>query len=441
MALSPRGIFIFLLILGFSLRMGYGILRYQHLLGHSEGAFITLWDFDAAEHVLIAHALLAGKGYIVDDVPPMPGKHVRSVGREALFKAPLYQFFLAGVFALSGFSFQLFFPLQALAGGLLSALVGLIALRVFERMPAALFAGTAAAAHPVLVNSASQPYNENVFFCLFVGSLLAYMSWLATGSTSAASLSGILIALAILTRETAIPLLVVMLIFGAYRAKTNQGLRRGLVAILVIAVTMVAPWSLRNYFSAGVIVPVASQSGTVLGLGNNPCIADEGLLVPFWGDEPCPAFDAKRTQLMAELPQPIRGSVVLQDRIDARLALEFIEAQPMDYLRLTARRAWTVLLPYHPRSQLGALQRTALAMYWLTVLPVGVIVLLVNFRQVRGLQCLLILLIGAALLPLVLIYLSPDMRYRVGADILLGCFAGWGYDRVFRGQPILAGRA
>ena len=147
---APWRFFLILLILGFGLRIGYGVVRYRSgLITISGRAFITAWNFDALEHVLIAKALLSGKGYIVDDSPVLDGKHVHHAGEDALFKAPLYQFFLAGLFAISGFSFILLFPLQALFGGLLTGLVGLLTLETFRRPRAAWLAGFGAAA-PVL---------------------------------------------------------------------------------------------------------------------------------------------------------------------------------------------------------------------------------------------------------------------------------------------------
>jgi hypothetical protein len=174
-------LFLVLLILGFGLRFGYGAARYRSdLIRLSGDSFITSWDFDALEHVLIANALLSGKGYVVDDKPIPQGKHVRHVGEDAVFKAPLYQFFLAGVFAISGFSFLLFFPLQALLGGLASGFIGLLTLEAFGEERAAWLAGLFAATHPVLVNSASQPYNENLFFFLFAASIWAFLVGLRT---------------------------------------------------------------------------------------------------------------------------------------------------------------------------------------------------------------------------------------------------------------------
>jgi hypothetical protein len=54
---------VILVILGFGLRLGYGVVRYRSALANLSGrAFINKWEADALYHVLIAEALLSGKG-------------------------------------------------------------------------------------------------------------------------------------------------------------------------------------------------------------------------------------------------------------------------------------------------------------------------------------------------------------------------------------------
>jgi hypothetical protein len=48
---------------------------------------------------------------------------------------------------------------------------------------------------------------------------------------------------------------------------------------------------------------------------------------------------------------------------------------------------------------------------------------------------LLFLLIVVSIAPLILIYFSPDLRYRVGTDLLLACFAGRAYVTFFSKLP------
>src|SRR5437899_5035199 len=145
---SSWGLILIVFLVAVGLRLGYGAARYRSDLVHASGReFIAKWDFDALEHVLIAKALLSGKGYIVDDVAGVETKHVRAVGQDAVFKAPLYQFFLAGLFMLSGFSFVLLLPVQAFLGGLLSGLIALITLQTFNRPAAAWIPGHLHAVH------------------------------------------------------------------------------------------------------------------------------------------------------------------------------------------------------------------------------------------------------------------------------------------------------
>ena len=66
-----------------------------------------------------------------------------------------------------------------------------------------------------------------------------------------------------------------------------------------------------------------------------------------------------------------------------------------------------------------------MTIYWLFIIPLGLAGIVLSLRHLRRRIILLlpILLIGATVLPQVLIYFSPDMRYRLPADMLLAMFA------------------
>ena len=169
---SRRVLFVGLLLVGSLLRLGYGIARHHDSFGLTGRDFIARWDYDALEHVLIARSLIENGAYRVDG---FEGREtIRSGPHDALFKAPLYQYLLAGIFAISGFNFAVFFPLQSLVGGAASGLAGLVALDQSGRRDVAVFTGLAAAGHPILVNAASQPYNENVFLALMLASIWTF---------------------------------------------------------------------------------------------------------------------------------------------------------------------------------------------------------------------------------------------------------------------------
>jgi 4-amino-4-deoxy-L-arabinose transferase-like glycosyltransferase len=428
---SPLRLFLILFILGFGLRIAYGIARYRgELLRLSGTPFITSWSHDGLEHVLIAKALLSGEGYVVENFPLPPGKHVRYAGQEALFKAPLYQFFLAGVFAISGFSFKLFFPLQALFGGLTSGLLGLIAWETFKRPGAALLAGIAGAVHPVLVNAASEPYNEDLFFFLFVAAIWAFLVWFRAREIKWALGCGIMVGLCTLTRESGIPLLAAMAVVGILSTPRNFKAWVACGTIALSAFAVVAPWTLRNYLRFHAFVPVAAIVGEDLATGNNECVAKESLFTSYWSEGPCIALNRQIIEARALTPMQNLPAGVQYDRLSRRVAINFISEHPMAYAKLAIRRLWACLLPYAPRGNQRWHERIVLTLYWLAVFPAGLSGVLLSLRRPEPRTAFLILILALSFLSIMAVLYWSDLRFRVGIDLLLGCFAAWSYDRL-----------
>jgi hypothetical protein len=332
---------------------------------------------------------------------------------------------LAGIFSLSGFSFALFFPLQVLLGSVASVLVAMVAMRSFENsLRVGLYSGLAAAAHPVLVNTASQPYNENVYFFLFFLSLLVFLRWMDSRSLPEAIICGVLVGLTTLTREAMIAPFVVMLGFSVFAGSSDVRKVIGTgVAMVAAAALTVAPWSLHNYYRYGIFVPVSSITGTALGMANNDCVSAGTLLTPFDGEQGCASLDSKRFALLQEMPK--EPDVVWSDRAYAQLGRTFVLQHPADYLRLCIRRAWTTFLPYHPRQAIAAGKKLILVGYFVVVIIPGLASVFLYARRVGKRAKLLLCVAAATYIPLVLVYVSADLRYRVGVDLILGCFAGY----------------
>lgn len=431
----PTRLFVILLILGFGLRIGYGVVRYRSALTRLSGrAFINKWDADALYHVLIAEALLAGKGYVVDAAPLSPGREVHFAGQEALFKAPLYEFFLAGAFELSGLSFKLFFPLQALFGGVLSGLMGLIAWRVFRRPGAAWFAGIAAAAHPILVNAASQPYNEDLFFFFFAAAIWTFLVWLENEKAKWAIFCGTMIGLCMLTRENGSLLLIAMGVVVLVATARTRKIRTGYSLIALTTVAILLPWTIRNYVRFGIFVPVAAIVGEDLLEGNNPCAASESLFTAYWAEGSCAWVEEQRmVRRQAETDFGIPAAV-RRDRISRSIAVQFISNHPVDYVELSFRRLWTTLLPYDPRGNQHSHERVILVVYWLLVFPSGFLGILFACRRIEPGHILLASLVVLNLLAIAAVLYWSDLRFRVGIDLLMAGFAGSIYAELFRSK-------
>jgi 4-amino-4-deoxy-L-arabinose transferase-like glycosyltransferase len=308
--------------------------------------------------------------------------------------------------------------------------MGLICWKVFHDPLAAWFAGIAAAGHPILVNSASQPYNENLFFFLFAAALWAFLQWVQTNTLGWAVLCGAMIGLCTLTRENGLVLLMAM---GAVTVLAAPGVPRawtgyGLIIILTIAV--VSPWTWRNYHRFGTFIPVASILGEDLAEGNNACVASEGMLVPFWAEGPCPWVEQQREALRQnEILDRRLPPVVLRDRLSRAVALTFIEQHPVSYAKLVFRRFWTTLLPYDPRGNQRGPERIVLTFYWLLVFPAGFAGIARALKHLEPGRLLLLALLGLNLASIAAVLYWSDLRFRVGIDLILACFAGWFYAR------------
>jgi len=431
--LSIRRIFLLVCCIAIVMRVGYGVARFWSDLSLSGAPFVALWNFDALEHVLIAKSISSGQGYTVYADADSIGKNVRFLGSYALFKAPLYQYLLAILFGLGGFSFALFFPIQAIFGGAASGLVALITNEVFNSRRAGLFAGLAVAAHPVLINTASQPYNENVFFFFFALTVWLYLQWLRSGTLTLAVVCGISAGTTALVRESILGPFLLMIAFGAltfWRERRMLGVANGLM-MLVAAVLTIAPWTLYTYSKLGVVVPISSITGTVFGAGNNECTAAEDMTTPFYGDSPCKSLDVQRKALLDKMPKEPR--VVNNDRVYGTLGVRFVMEHPVDYLRLCVRRFWTALLPFHPKQGLGAGQKSLMLVYYVVVLAVGAVsaIRCAVARPSREVVLLLVVLLGS-FIPLMIVFVSHDLRFRIGVDLMLACFAGYGWSRLLK---------
>lgn len=427
-AFTARRIFWFLFILGISLRLGYGVVRYRASLVSLNGtAFVGSWDHDALYHVLIAKAILSGEGYIVDAASL--GRQLRYAGQDAVFKAPLYEYFLAGVFAISGYSFKLFFPLQALLGGVTSGWVGLIGLRAFRSERVGWIAGFLAAAQPLLVNSASQPYNEEVFYFFYVASILTFLVWLDTRNPKWILLCGISSGLCMLTRENASVLLAAMAIALFIAERRTLDKWRAFALIVALTVATVAPWTLRNYFRFGVFVPVASIVGSDFTEGNNDCVASEPISMPYWAEGPCPSLGKERAALMETYHFGPRVPLATRIDIVSRfIAVRFVKQHPGSYTKLVIRRLWTTLLPFNPRGNQRSHEKLVLFLYWLVLFPAGSAGIFLAAKHIDPAKLFLAALVLINLLSIMAVLYWSDLRFRISLELPLTCFAAYTYD-------------
>jgi 4-amino-4-deoxy-L-arabinose transferase-like glycosyltransferase len=181
------------------------------------------------------------------------------------FRAPLYPFLLAALLAIGTPTAGLRF-----ANFLLLAGSAALLFRLVRRYTSAALPGAIAAlwifAYPVLLYAAGKLYPQTLagFLWLLALFLLLRPEPLRRGQ---AALAGAVYGLLCLTVPTFLPLLGLLLVWSLW-----QGGRRAVVPVLIVAATSaaaLAPWTLRNRLVLGHSVPVATNSGVNLLLGNS----------------------------------------------------------------------------------------------------------------------------------------------------------------------------
>ena len=179
-----------------------------------------------------------------------------------IFHPPFYPYFI-GAFSLLGGLAAVKWA-QVVVASLIAPVLGLLGRRVFGPEAGLLAAGFAAF-YPELVWFSAHFWVEAVFVVLLYAAFERLVAADQAASWSVAATAGALFGLSVLARETALYFLPVAALWLAFRR--SDGHRRA-AALLLAAVLVIAPWTLRNYLAYGAFVPVSTAGALNLWQGN-----------------------------------------------------------------------------------------------------------------------------------------------------------------------------
>jgi O-antigen/teichoic acid export membrane protein len=244
----------------------------------------------AATLVVLAFVLRVGAVGLVDFHPVNdPADYLRmgkSIADHAAFpqstlaagptatRAPLYPITLGGLFAVTGDSVTAARLMGALIGTIVVLLTGLIAARLWGRRAALLALGLAAVAPPLILISVTL-MTETLFTALALGAIALALRVREGSSRGGALGVGALAGLATLARPNGAVLLVLALValWGAPRLSLRAVIRPALV--LLAAVVVIAPWTIRNARLLHAFVPVTTSGWiTASGMFNETTRSD-----------------------------------------------------------------------------------------------------------------------------------------------------------------------
>jgi 4-amino-4-deoxy-L-arabinose transferase-like glycosyltransferase len=223
---------------------------------------------DAFEYGYYAQSVAAGEGY------PRSG-YLRQGGPTAI-RGPGYPYLLGGAYAVADDSKTVGRLLGAALGTLTVLLIYLIAKRIWGRR-VGLLAAALAAVFPPFVLLSRELLSETLFIPLELGAVLCVLNFRRSGGDLRwAAAAGGLCGLAVLTRNTALALLLCVPL-GVLVARPRLRLRSLLapLVVLVVAALVVAPWSVRNAVQFGRFIPVTTSAGiTAAGVYNETSFRD-----------------------------------------------------------------------------------------------------------------------------------------------------------------------
>jgi hypothetical protein len=314
---------------------------------------------DEREYLSLARSLAAGRGFVYDAA--VLDSRVQPFGR-----SPGYPAFLAMVGGGSRVTTAVPTAVkvaQSVVGAIGVLLIGLIASRVAGAR-AGVAAACIAAVYPPLVWLPAYAYSEALFWPVGLGIILLIDRLARRPSLRLTLVCGLVIGAAILVRGAltlVVPLAMLWLVVrefgrprgaaptgsvpketGAPESAPTAGVRRGVVAALVLAIgvaLVLLPWGVRNYRRDGRFVLVASEGGVTFWTGNNALARGEGDMAAN------PAIKRASQALHAAHP------TLTEDQLEPiyyQEAFTWIRTHPADWLWLEVRKVFYLVVPIGP---------------------------------------------------------------------------------------------
>lgn len=238
---------------------------------------------DMYQYDMLGRSLATGDGYrwyapqdirrVFREIERNPGIDLPDVeipddprGMRTSFRAPLYPAFLGAIYRVNGLEGRFFAArlMQAVLTASLAPLAYALAKELQAREPFARMAGAVIAFWPLLVALPLALATENLFLPIVAAATLILLRGRAGGGRETFA-AGLLFGFAALTRSV---IIVVPLLVGAYA--WWRGERRGALSLVLPALLLTMPWSIRNSILHGQPTFVETSLGYNLYLGYHP---------------------------------------------------------------------------------------------------------------------------------------------------------------------------
>ena len=277
-------------------------------------------------YYVVGTNLAQGFGFVAarNELFEIPGP-----GEPTAFWPPGYPFALAGLFKVFGVSITSAKVMNAVVGGLTIPFIYALGSRIFGRGPG-LFAAGIFAFLPSAISGLPILFPEPIFTLLFVAALWVLVTFPITSGNGWLPLVtfGLLVALATLTRGQGAVLVPVAMLYWLASAGWRPAIRPTAITLLVAA-SVIAPWTVRNAVEMHAFIPISTNSGAALRVGHAP----DSIGTTRWTDDEVGGF-----RMWESLYNPeweVQGY-----REYTRLAIAYALTHPLHELQLAGEKIY-----------------------------------------------------------------------------------------------------
>jgi tetratricopeptide (TPR) repeat protein len=335
------------------------------------------------------------------------------LGPHPFFRAPLYYYLLAGLYALFGPSLVL----ARVAGGVLGAATCYLIARLGRALAgwqAGLLAGLIAAVYWPFIHFDTLLLTVGLEVFLNVLMLLLLLRAAERNSWLLFLLSGVVLGLSVLTRPTILALAPVIVVWLWAKSKKGAVLRNAALAFAGVALAIL-PVTIRNRVVGGEWVMIASYGGVNFYIGNNPQADGVAAIVPGTRADWQGGYEDTH-----RIPERELGRQLSEGEVSSywfHKGLEWIRANPSAWLRLTLQKLrlfWSpVEIPNNQPDWFFASLSGVAVLFWIgfpVVACLGLASLGLLARDWRTWS--LVLLYGLVVMATVVAFFCPG-RYRL----------------------------
>jgi 4-amino-4-deoxy-L-arabinose transferase-like glycosyltransferase len=333
-----------------------GVLRGLYIAELTDAPDFRTPFSDAGYHDYWARGLAFGTW------TPPPNEADPEIATSSYLRPPGYPYFLALIYKVMGRGYVAPRIVQALLGLLSVYLAFLLTKRGFGIAPG-LVAAFIMAIYWIFIYYEGEFHAPAILIPLLLGFSMVVARWTEGATPRDGFVAGVILGLAAVTRPNVLmflPAVAVWILWLTRRVPSRPRLAPALIGLLIGTAVAVLPVTIRNLVASGEFVPITSNTGVNLFMGNNAeanglCDGD----LPGVGDfSTCFDYPAVIAELERQTGRQLTGAEA--SNVLAGRAIDFVRRNPGQTLRLAGRKALLFWGPWEvTHNKVVELERTS----------------------------------------------------------------------------------